>query len=188
VDTKDFWKPIITPYELELALQSDDTRVWTGAWRGDYQAILDANPVSPDASQELHETQSGAPDNGREDDGQDDTSDFESAPPEFNLRTGQFVTNSRPMQHLTNGASRRAANTLSNGTALAKRAKGDVATIGSTVSPGAEFLRSQRTWQGLGSDFEIKYEEDGEPGGTAVVEGRKGIARGYTVGSSADRR
>lgn len=184
VDTKDFWKPIITPYELELALQSDDTRVWTGAWRGDYQAILDASPALPDTNQGPDETTQRTPATDAQNDSEDDTSDFESAPPEFNLRTGQLITNSRPMQHRANGGSQRA---LSNGTALAKRAKGDVATIGSTVSPGAEYLRSQRTWQGLGSDFEIKYEEDGEPGGTAVVEGRKGIARGYTVGSSADR-
>ena len=73
--------------------------------------------------------------------------------------------------------------------ALARRAKGDLAMIGGTVSPGAEFLRSHRTWKGLGSDFDIQYEEEGESerDSTLVVEGRKGIARGYTVGEAIDR-
>ena len=49
-------------------------------------------------------------------------------------------------------------------------------------SPGAEYLRSQRTWVGLGSDFEIGYEKDGDEKGAVVEEGRGGVARGYTVG------
>ncbi|EEA21817.1 Diphthamide biosynthesis protein 2 [Talaromyces marneffei ATCC 18224] len=173
VDSKDFWKPVITPYELELALQSDDTRVWTGAWRSDYQAVLDASTEVPNATGETSEDVDG-----------DDGSESESAPPEFDFRTGQFVTTSRPMQYTSNGSNGRAGG---NSTALAKRAKGDLAMIGNSISPGAEFLRSQRTWKGLGSDFEIKYEEDDEVGGSAVVEGRRGIARGYAVGDVTDR-
>jgi diphthamide biosynthesis protein 2 len=184
VDSKEFWKPVITPYELEIALQSDDTRVWSGAWRSDYQAVLDtssaASPDLPTGSQD----DSTAAENETTGEDIDEHSDSESAPPEFNLKTGQFVTNSRPMHYVGNGTHARPG---SNNTALAKRAKGDLAMIGSTVSPGAEFLRSQRTWQGLGSDFEIKYEEDDEAGGSAVVEGRRGIARGYAVGGSSDR-
>ena len=41
VDSKDFWKPVITPFELELALKDDADRVWTGAWQSDFQAVLD---------------------------------------------------------------------------------------------------------------------------------------------------
>lgn len=60
--------------------------------------------------------------------------------------------------------------------------------IGGTISPGAEFLRSQRTWKGLGSDFDIQYEEEEDAkDSTLVVEGRKGIARGYTVGETIER-
>ncbi|EED16550.1 conserved hypothetical protein [Talaromyces stipitatus ATCC 10500] len=173
VDSKDFWKPVITPYELELALQSDDTRIWSGAWRSDYQAVLDASSTpAPNATAELDEVDDN------------DGSESESAPPEFDFRTGQFVTTSRPMQYTSSGSHRRAGG---NSTTLAKRAKGDLAMIGNTISPGAEFLRSQRTWKGLGSDFEIKYEEDDEVSGSAVVEGRRGIARGYAVGDSSDQ-
>ncbi|OKL56506.1 Diphthamide biosynthesis protein 2 [Talaromyces atroroseus] len=184
VDSKEFWKPVITPYELELALQSDDTRVWSGAWRSDYQSVLDtSSAASPGPTAEVHEDAMAVESETQIGD-IDEQSDLESAPPEFNLKTGQFVTNSRPMQSLSNGNHARPG---ANSTAVAKRAKGDLAMIGSTVSPGAEFLRSQRTWKGLGSDFEIKYEEDEEAGGSAVVEGRRGIARGYAVGGSSDR-
>lgn len=181
VDSKDFWKPIITPFELELALQPDDKRVWTGAWESDYQRILDATedpkgakvPAEPDATKNDAE-------------GGSESSDSESMPPEFNLRTGQYVTNSRPMHSLAPGSSTGEGSKSSN--ALAKRAKGDLAKVGGTVSPGAEFLRTQRTWRGLGSDFQIEYEEEERKDSTIIVEGRKGIARGYTVGDSTERR
>lgn len=180
VDSKDFWKPVITPFELELALQSDDTRVWTGAWRGDFQTVLDS--ASQTAMPKFDAEADSKVDDG--DDG-GDNSEPESAAPEFNFRTGQFVTTSRPMQSFS-----QIARGGSSTAALAKRAPGDLAMVGNTVSPGAEFLRSQRTWRGLGSDFEIKYEEEDdrdERGGSAVVEGRKGIAKGYSVGESSSR-
>lgn len=185
VDSKEFWKPVITPYELEIALQNDDTRVWTGAWRSDYQTVLDASSaVSQNAelNEEKPAAENGA-ENGQANREDDEDSEPESAPPEFDLSTGQFVTNSRPMRQLSNATHSRLGG---NSTALAKRAKGDLAVVGSTISPGAEFLRSQRTWKGLGSDFEIQYEED-EVGGSVVVEGRRGIARGYAVGDASDR-
>jgi diphthamide biosynthesis protein 2 len=40
----------------------------------------------------------------------------------------------------------------------------------------------------LGSDFDIRYDEEEDPSdSTLVKEGRKGIARGYTVGESSDK-
>lgn len=90
------------------------------------------------------------------------------------------------MHSLAPGSSTGEGSKSSN--ALAKRAKGDLAKVGGTVSPGAEFLRTQRTWRGLGSDFQIEYEEEERKDSTIIVEGRKGIARGYTVGDSTERR
>lgn len=180
VDSKDFWKPIITPFELELALQPDDKRIWTGAWESDYQKILDAeNPNGTSVPADSNATRSN-PENDSQ------SSDSESMPPEFNLRTGRYVTNSRPMHNFASGSSTGEGSKSSN--ALTKRAKGDLAKVGGTVSPGAEFLRTQRTWKGLGSDFQIEYEEDERKDSTIIVEGRKGIARGYTVGDSTERR
>ncbi|KAJ9315513.1 hypothetical protein DTO271D3_4086 [Paecilomyces variotii] len=189
VDSKDFWKPVITPYELELALKGDMDRVWTGAWRSDYQTILDdaeARKNMPADQQNGSETVGNDETTGDEVN-EDDMSEPESAPPEFDLRTGRYVSYSRPMQDSAAFASDGTARSPAAARALARRAKGDVAMIGGALSPGAEFLRSQRTWKGLGSDFDIRYDEDEERDSTLVVEGRKGIARGYTVGDSAEK-
>ncbi|KAL4963308.1 uncharacterized protein BDV14DRAFT_190989 [Aspergillus stella-maris] len=196
VDSKDFWKPVITPFELEVALQGDEERVWTGAWQADFQSILDKPQKSaPDTADANGET------NGADQE-EDDMSEPESAPPEFDLRTGRYVSNSRPMREsaprvsssTSGNASITAPDGPSTARALARRAKGDLAMVGGTFSPGAEFLRSQRTWAGLGSDFNsaansVQYDGEGadEDDSTLVVEGRKGIARGYTVGESVGR-
>lgn len=193
IDSKDFWKPIITPYELELALKGDAERVWTGEWRSDYQTILDSaknpkgdknNGVGP-----VEYEDSGISNDVEND--EDAMSEPESAPPDFDLRTGRYVSthNTRPMNITSPAPSSNNHPSKSRhpaSQAITKRANGDVATIGGVVSPGAEFLRSQRTWKGLGSDFEVQYEEDGVQG-TTVVEGRSGIARGYTVGGVSER-
>ncbi|KAI9039043.1 2-(3-amino-3-carboxypropyl)histidine synthase subunit 1/2 [Aspergillus affinis] len=186
VDSKEFWKPVITPFELEMTLQGDAERVWTGAWQSDFQSVLDKPAEDPNAS--------SADANANADGDEDEMSEDESAPPEFDLRTGRYVSHSRPMRtpapRVTADDAVSATGGPSAARALARRAKGDVAMIGNTISPGAEFLRSHRTWKGLGSDFDIQYEEDDEketPDSTLVVEGRKGIARGYTVGGSIDK-
>ncbi|KAK2810727.1 Diphthamide biosynthesis protein 2 [Emmonsiellopsis sp. PD_5] len=197
VDSKDFWKPVITPYELELALKRDEDRVWTGEWRSDYQTILDAEKARESGEKQgTSGVEAGADDtalnaaNGEDDAGE--ISEEESAPPEFDLRTGRYisVSSTRPMQasspSVASSTNRTRSSQPVGSSALTKRANGDLATIGGVVSPGAEFLRSQRTWQGLGSDFDIRYEEDGDEG-TAIAEGRSGIARGYTVGESTER-
>ncbi|CAK39703.1 uncharacterized protein An07g09370 [Aspergillus niger] len=190
VDSRDFWKPVITPFELELTLKGDTERVWTGAWQSDFQTVLDqsaAEAENGDAS-----TNGAVP--GED---EDEMSEPESAPPEFDLRTGRYVSHSRPMRNPAprvsasgeeGAASSASAGGPSAARALARRAKGDLAMIGGTISPGAEFLRSQRTWKGLGSDFDIQYEEEEDAkDSTLVVEGRKGIARGYTVGETIER-
>lgn len=184
VDSRDFWKPVITPFELELALKSDAERVWTGSWHTNFQAILDK------PAEEASHEDGQATDNVDE---EDDMSEPESAPPEFDLRTGRYVSHSRPMRDPAPRASSQIDGTTAAGPsaarALARRAKGDLAMIGGAVSPGAEFLQSHRTWKGLGSDFDIRYdEEDEDPSdSTLVKEGRKGIARGYTVGESGEK-
>ncbi|KAI5290533.1 Diphthamide biosynthesis protein 2 [Ascosphaera acerosa] len=214
VDSSDFYAPIITPYELQVALEGDANRLWTGQWRSDYQSLLStdsadgAAAVNWDAGKQVESAAAGtdATSQAACARDQDDGSEDESAPPEFDLRTGRYVSASitRPMQQMhlrsaddQDGASASILSQPSDSAvaprpqtnALAKRAMGDVATIKGVVSPGAEFLRSQRTWQGLGSDFEIRYEEDDEAEPTtAVQEGRSGIARGYTVGEDRTRR
>ncbi|OJJ72954.1 hypothetical protein ASPBRDRAFT_176657 [Aspergillus brasiliensis CBS 101740] len=192
IDSRDFWKPVITPFELELTLKGDTERVWTGAWQSDFQSVLDQSAAEAENGEaSTNDTTTG--------EDEDEMSEPESAPPEFDLRTGRYVSHSRPMRNpaprVSASGEEGAAPSASTGgpsaaRALARRAKGDLAMIGGTISPGAEFLRSQRTWKGLGSDFDIQYEEEDDDDvkdSTLVVEGRKGIARGYTVGETIER-
>ena len=81
-----------------------------------------------------------------------------------------------------------AENADRSSTSLIKRANGDIAAVGGIASPGAEFLRSQRTWQGLGSDYEIDFTTGAGREGAAVEQGRSGVARGYTVGETEPER
>ncbi|EAQ83371.1 hypothetical protein CHGG_09775 [Chaetomium globosum CBS 148.51] len=117
----------------------------------------------------------------------EDDDEEESAPPEFDLRTGKLVSHSRPMRNgagKANGKSKAegvaAGTEAKSSSALALRPKAELATVNGVVSPGAEYLRAQRTWQGLGSDYVAEES-------TAIEEGRSGIARGYTVGSEERR-
>lgn len=187
VEGKEFYKPVVTPFELELALKSDAERVWDGSWRSDWETMLQAKIekretrpfqefVSVDAS-----VREG---NGLSEGGFDD--EEESAPPEFDLRTGRYVSHTRPLRASHGSAQHTATESATaqatTGGVLIKRANGDVAQVGGMVSPAAEFLRSQRTWRGLGSDFDKRDRE-----GALVEEGRTGVAKGYTVGESTEK-
>lgn len=181
IDSRDFFKPILTPFELELALKTDETRVWTGAWRSDFEGVLEdvRAGVAPRSVPEDGEGQEAE----REELEMD--SDEESAPPEFDLRTGRYVSQSRPMGRPGPSDHGIEVHGSKSSTALTKRMNGDLVAVNGVASPAAEFLAQQRTWKGLGSDFEIKYEdeEEDEQGGL-VEQGRSGVARGYVVGDS----
>ncbi|CAI6315634.1 unnamed protein product [Periconia digitata] len=190
IESKDFWRPIITPFELQIALQGDEERVWTGEWTGDFQTVLEGKnasgsttngTVDADGGEEGAEADADADGSG------DYDSEEESAPPEFDLRTGRYVSHSRPMRPKTSSnAVTGGSKAKASSTALTKRANGDVAQIGGVASPGAEFLREKRTWQGLGSDF--KEDEEGSNGNAAKMEeGRTGIARGYIVAGEGNK-
>ncbi|KAG7293888.1 hypothetical protein NEMBOFW57_003948 [Staphylotrichum longicolle] len=181
-DDAGFYRPVVTPFELGVALMGDEKRVWSGEWWGGIEGVGVASPGEEDGA----EVGGG----GKEgENGEVETDDEEeSAPPEFDLRTGKLVSHSRPMR---NGAARVNGKTKAGGSAagtdkpasraLALRGKGELAMVNGVVSPGAEYLRSQRTWQGLGTDY--TPEES-----TAIEEGRSGVARGYTVGENEERR
>jgi diphthamide biosynthesis protein 2 len=187
VESKEFYRPLITPFELGLALQDDGERIWTGEWEAGFEGTLSKGIV-----QRKKQAREEGEVNGEMD------SDAESEAPEFDLRTGRYVSHSRPM-HTAKRQVQMEADQI-QGSSLVKRANGDVAHVGGVVSPGAEYLRTARTWQGLGSDFVSSGgggggggagDEDGEAGGsvvTVIEQGRSGVARGYVVGDNSDRR
>lgn len=176
LESRDFWRPVVTPFELGVALQSDSERVWGGEWIGDFGSLLGREQVD-------------------EADEEGDEEDDEDAPPEFDLRTGRLVSGSRPMGRTKRVANRQGATNGHDGikapsSALVHRAKQELSTINGQMSPAAEYLRTKRTWQGLGSDHAIAYErdEEGNITGAAMEEGRGGVAKGYAVGGGKDGR
>ncbi|KPI39741.1 Diphthamide biosynthesis protein 2 [Cyphellophora attinorum] len=172
IDSKDFYKPIITPFELDLALQPDTGRIWTGRWRADFSSVMQAaedNEAMIEAVETEHPVEANT---GSED---------ESEPPEFDLRTGRYVARTRPMGQpkgvLTNGNDTAPTPTQ----ALTKRSNGEVVSVNGIASPAADFLTRNRTWRGL----EIKYDRDEDDHGGLLEEGSTGIAAGYSLGDSA---
>ncbi|KAH9835495.1 Diphthamide biosynthesis protein 2 [Teratosphaeria destructans] len=199
IESKEFYRPIITPFELEVALTDDRERVWGSEWVGDFGALLGrerkvVSTLPTDADLANAEADQNAMPNGN-DDWTNQSSDDE--PPEFDLRTGRYVSHSRPMgrprpskkptSSPTDTSSQQSPTTSS---ALIQRStNGSLTTINGTVSPAAEYLKTKRTWQGLGSDYEVAYERDehGRIRGAGMEEGRGGVAKGYAVGGGRER-
>lgn len=190
IDSEDFWKPILTPFEMELALMKDRERIWTGEWRSDFQSILD-EPWKNSNESKVYVTLSNENFHHSENifGHEEDDGELESIPPEFDLRTGRYVSNTRPMQLLAKPGSVVDGNERAFPTrSLVKRLTGNLAVIGGELSSGAEYLRTKRTWRGLGSDYEIKYDELNHPESTPIEEGRIGIARGYLASDETSKR
>lgn len=187
-----FFQPVVTPFELSAALAPDDQRVWGATWWGGMEPV---DAVGGDTGG-LDEAQAAgrpamvdqprpAPDEADE----NGVDAEESEPPEFDLRTGKLVSHSRPMRPMPARWAKADAEATSGtvaattSSALAVRPRAEMAAVNGIASPGAEFLQSKRTWQGLASDF------DGTEGSMAPIEeGRNGVARGYTIRNGEERR
>ncbi|KAG7927755.1 hypothetical protein KL925_002113 [Ogataea polymorpha] len=122
----EYYKNIVTPYELQLALKREIT--WTGQWITDFEAVMEQESEHEDS------------DHG--DDGY---------MPEFNPVTGQLAASKplRQIRHLevelgapeTGGSDGQLVSRFSN-----------TLSIKNTVSTSANYLQT-RAWTGLGSDF-----------------------------------
>lgn len=183
-DDVGYWRPVITPFEMEVALMSEEERIWGEEWWGGIEKLSLEAPDSSAKKEETKDEKSEA-DETTEENVEGGVDEEESLPPVFDLRTGKLVSHSRPMQ-LTIGSSNTKAQTTNGGSeqrssdAMIKRTVGELASINGVASPGAEYLRTQRTWQGLGSDFDNEAS-------TVIEEGRSGIARGYHVGEESEK-
>ncbi|WWD17624.1 diphthamide biosynthesis protein 2 [Kwoniella shandongensis] len=163
--SKDFMAPIITPWELELALQGEK-HVWQPEkWTLDLGEVL-KNAQEHNAEQmklNSKNTDEGDQDADHDDDDEDDVG------PEFSLITGKM----RTIKRFTNPSS--SSNTgvegIENGTRdLTLRNQNF--TLAKLESAGSNFLAS-REFKGL----EMRVGMD-EP--SLLEEGRSGVARGYT--------
>ncbi|CAL9732052.1 2-(3-amino-3-carboxypropyl)histidine synthase subunit 2 [Monosporozyma unispora] len=164
----EFYKPIITPYELTLALNKEIT--WTGKWITDFENALQnvtLDDIEGEADEEklkLHR------DNLTVNDQDYDSTDSDA--PEFDVVTGKFVSTSRPLRALKHLELEAPSN---SSTELVKNVRGGTVIKG-TVSTSVSNLQS-RHWGGLGTDFKDDEEYDEE--GAAVEEGITGVARSY---------
>ncbi|KAG6009194.1 Diphthamide biosynthesis protein 2 [Claviceps maximensis] len=205
-DDAGYWRPVITPFEMEVALVPEEERIWGNEWWGGIEKLnMSTDRDDDDERQRNHtagEIQEQIQDEIQECEGGVDGE--ESLPPQFDLRTGRLVSHSRPL-HLTVRAKNNRHDSpgsesspqdndkdenknASSSTTVTRRVAGDLISINGVSSPGADYLRSKRTWQGLGSDFEQQgHDGHGAHASTLIEEGRSGVARGYHVGEDETR-
>lgn len=160
----EFFKPIVTPYELLLGLSDELT--WTGKWITDYKSVIE------DYKQEQEAT-------AKEGEGNNDEASSDEEP-EFDPVPGRYVSMSRPLRQINHLTIKNESENESIGNdenRLVERFSNSVA-IRNTVSTSAMHLQN-RQWTGLGSDYAEDNRSDGEEEGALAVEGRLGIARGY---------
>ncbi|TCD70390.1 Diphthamide biosynthesis protein 2 [Steccherinum ochraceum] len=150
VEAKEFLRPIVTPYELEIALQSEPE--WTGKYVLDFKEIL-----SSSQQQKQQDVQSG----------EDGTEPEDTDQPIFSLVTGKYRHAKRyggpdTTTSPTDSSSPSSALTLRNQ---------DTALSVLSDSASAQFLQN-RTFRGLETRL-------GEDAPSVLEQGRSGIARGY---------
>ncbi|KAJ1822329.1 Diphthamide biosynthesis protein 2 [Coemansia sp. RSA 2599] len=157
VDSKDFDRPVVTPYEMMLALSR--SREWSGNYVTDFREFLDAA------------------DGFKSDDGVLENEE-DSDVPHFSLITGTLKQ--RKKYDAPSSADLRAGGGSSD--LVVRNQKTDVAKY--LGSAAAEHLLT-RHFQGLGHDAadddDDENAEHSEP--MLAVDGRSGIARGYVTGS-----
>ncbi|KAI0804663.1 putative diphthamide synthesis protein-domain-containing protein [Irpex lacteus] len=151
VEAKEFLRPIITPYELEIALQ--DEPQWTGRYELDFGKL---------ALEDSTET------NGDRERPEDEDEDKDEDRPTFSLITGQYRQAKRyGVAAEDKGKDNEAGEDPS---ALVLRNQNNALSI-MPDSAAAQFLQA-RTYRGLETRL-------GEDAPSVLEQGRSGIARGY---------
>jgi diphthamide biosynthesis protein 2 len=169
-----WWRPVVTPWELGIALGE---REWNGGWVADIGDVLKRD----DECRQRMEQESGEVEEEEEEEEGGDSD--EDAPPEYDLRTGKYISTSRPLSRkptTIKANSQNEAMASSELIAPSNRQK-ELVECGGVLSPAAVFLREKRTWQGLESNLNVEEE------GALVEEGMNGVARGYIVGKDGIR-
>lgn len=154
MDSKEYYKPIVTPYELQLALSPDEE--WDGQYKTDFGEVIPA----------LEKTAQSVEQAAGDSEGDDADKPF------FSLVSGTYKTSSR-----TTAVDREATTyaLTASGEAAASTAlqvKNERTELTTYHSEAADYLAT-REYQGL--DPRI-----GKTPAHAAVEGSTGIARGYT--------
>lgn len=168
----DYFKPIITPYELKLALMPQVT--WTGKWVTDFDTMLAQDREEAAEVMEASEAPKGPREETSTEDDYDYAPDFD--PVSGKLRMSQPLRQLRHLELELELEGNRGDS--SDESSLVKKLSGTLA-VGKTVSTSALGLQG-RQWTGLGSDF---AQDNGvsSADGALVEDGRTGLARDYSA-------
>ncbi|CAO1637734.1 unnamed protein product [Parajaminaea phylloscopi] len=169
--SRDFYKPIVTPYEMMLAL--DESRAWTGEY------ILEMNRLVGSAVEAVAKQEGGTADRGTaansttasEEQGDDGDGDDDEDRPHFSLVTGGYVSR-KHFGHDTqdaDGSDDEERMRAENGAVVLRDANGQLTHV--LNSANAMHL-STRSWRGLEQRL-------GMDAPSVLEEGRAGIAKGY---------
>ncbi|KAJ3416541.1 Diphthamide biosynthesis protein 2 [Chytridiales sp. JEL 0842] len=160
LDSKEFLRPIVTPFELELALVKG--KAWTGAYETDLGLL--APRIGKEAQEELERQAAAAGTLGGSDDDEDDDE------PHFSLSTGGYK---KSKKYASFNPTSTISSSSANGTVSIRTPSGALSTF-TVSSASAEYLNAERSYKGL----EVRLGE--EPEGGEVKEGRRGVASGYS--------
>ena len=178
LDAKDFYRPVVTPYELHLALTPG------AEWTGEY--ILDYGRLLPRLleNEEDDEDEVKKPDNAAADGAADDDDDEDEVLPEFSLLSGRLISRQRNGLDHSNASTSAATTVDTNGggasgssSALVESSSSSDGTLArrgeyAIARTGAEAL-ARREYRGLDPRL-------GEHAPARVVEGLAGIASGFS--------
>ena len=163
LDSKDFYRPVVTPYELSIALMPGAE--WTGEYILDYGRLLPR--LCSDSGESLAAASGSDRDSGDE--------------PHFSLLTGRLISRRQPRDDGTTHED--AAGNLSRGqTTLSSSGSGKIVNQGNyaIAQSGAEYL-SRRSYRGLDPRL-------GEHAPAQVVDGLSGIASEFCGEGSKESR
>ena len=186
LDSKDFYRPVVTPYELHLALTPGAE--WTGEYILDYGRLLpqlrpegwEEGEEEEEAAARGNKAAKGAANADGEDDGNDDDDDDDDEP-HFSLLSGRLLSRKATVADEREVGDAVPAADAAGGTLVASAAgvlarRGDFALARS----GAETL-ARRSYQGL--DPRV-----GQHQPARVVEGLTGIASDFTASGEGAAR
>ncbi|KAF9444614.1 diphthamide biosynthesis protein [Macrolepiota fuliginosa MF-IS2] len=150
IEAKEFFKPIVTPFELEVALKKDVS--WTGRYVLDFDRVIEEGKVNGEKDDSTDEGQEGE--------------EKDSDQPQFSLITGKY----RHAKQYGGEPTDQQSTPTSASDSLVLRNQ-DTALSKLDDSAAAQFLQ-QRMYKGL----EVRLGEDAP---SVLEQGRSGIARGY---------
>ena len=175
LDSKDFYRPVVTPYELHLALTPGAE--WTGEYILDYGRLL-PRLEPPPASEGGVGGKGAEGGEGAQGEGGGEEGGSEDDEPQFSLLTGRLISRRRPgaEEGAESGgaASASASGASSESRALVDSQGGTLATRQGEFAlarSGAEYL-SRRAYRGLDPRL-------GQHAPATIVEGLNGIASGF---------